>query len=62
MTILFGAVSALTTADPLAVARTLTAWAYGFCVMERNGGFRQGGDVDEVFDRGLEIVLRGIEA
>lgn len=62
MTTLLGAVSALTTADPLPVARTLTAWAYGFCMMEQNGGFRQGGDVDEAFERGLEIVLRGIEA
>ncbi|MCI1019254.1 WHG domain-containing protein [Microbacterium sp. C5A9] len=62
MTTLLGAVSALTSADPLPVARTLTAWAYGFCMMEQNGGFRQGGDVDEAFDRGLEIVLRGIEA
>jgi len=62
MTILLGAVSALTAADPLPVARTLTAWAYGFCMMEQNGGFRQGGDVDEAFDRGLEIILRGIEA
>lgn len=62
MATLLGAVSTLTTTDPLPVARTLTAWAYGFCMMEQNGGFRQGGDVDEAFDRGLEIVLRGIEA
>lgn len=62
MTTLLDAVSALTTVDPLPVARTLTAWAYGFCMMEQNGGFRQGGDVDEAFDLGLEIVLAGITA
>jgi len=59
---LLGAVSALTPGDALSAARTLTAWAYGFCTMEQNGGFRQGGDVDAAFERGLEIVLRGVVA
>ncbi|WP_448720935.1 TetR/AcrR family transcriptional regulator [Microbacterium natoriense] len=57
---LLDAVRAITPDDPLSAARTLTAWAYGFCTMEQNGGFRQGGDVDAAFERGLEIVLRGI--
>lgn len=60
MTTLLDAVRAITDDDPLSAARTLTAWAYGFCTMEQNGGFRQSGDVDAAFERGLEIVLRGI--
>lgn len=59
---LLGAVSTIAPDDPLSAARTLTAWAYGFCTMEQNGGFRQSGDVDAAFERGLEIVLRGIGA
>ena len=60
MTELLGTVREIAPDDPLSAARTLTAWAYGFCTMEQNGGFRQGGDVDAAFERGLEIVLRGI--
>lgn len=60
MTALLGTVRAIAPRDPLSAARTLTAWAYGFCTMEQNGGFRQGGDVDAAFEQGLEIVLRGI--
>ncbi len=33
-----------------------------FCMMEQNGGFRQGGDVDAAFEEGLRMVLRGIGA
>lgn len=60
MTTMLAAVTRLSPDDPLSVARTLTAWAYGFSTMEQNGGFRQGGDVDTAFERGLDIVLRGI--
>lgn len=62
MASLLGAVTAIAPDDPLSAARTLTAWAYGFCTMEQNGGFRQGGDVDAAFERGLDIVLRGLGA
>lgn len=62
MTTLLAAVSEIAPDDPLPGARTLTAWAYGFCMMEQNGGFRQGGDVDAAFEQGLEIVLRGLVA
>ena len=62
MTILLRAVGEIAPDDPLSAARALTAWAYGFCMMEQNGGFRQGGDVDVAFERGLEIVMRGIGA
>lgn len=62
MTTLLGAVAQFAPGDPLPAARTLTAWAYGFCMMEQNGGFRQGGDVDDAFEQGLEIVLRGVGA
>jgi AcrR family transcriptional regulator len=62
MSTLLTTVSTIAPDDPLSAARTLTAWAYGFCTMEQNGGFRQGGDVDTAFERGLEMVLRGIGA
>ena len=62
MKTLLAAVAEIAPDDPLPSARTLTAWAYGFCMMEQNGGFRQGGDVDAAFEQGLEIVLRGLAA
>lgn len=62
MTTLLASVAEIAPDDPLPAARTLTAWAYGFCMMEQNGGFRQGGDVDAAFEQGLEIVLRGLTA
>lgn len=62
MAALLDAVRAIAEDDALSAARTLTAWAYGFCTMEQNGGFRQGGDVDAAFERGLQMVLRGIGA
>jgi AcrR family transcriptional regulator len=62
MATLLAAVARLSSDDPLSAARTLTAWAYGFSTMEQNGGFRQGGDVDAAFERGLDIVLSGIGA
>lgn len=62
MTTLLDTMRAYAPGDPLSAARTLTAWAYGFCTMEQNGGFRQGGDVDAAFERGLEMVLSGIAA
>jgi len=60
MAFLLDAVHPLSPDDPLSAARTLTAWAYGFCTMEQNGAFRQGGDVDAAFERGLAAVLRGL--
>ncbi|MDR6868108.1 AcrR family transcriptional regulator [Microbacterium resistens] len=62
MDFLLSAIRPLAPEDPLSAARTLTAWAYGFCTMEQNGAFRQGGDVDEAFERGLDAVLRGLGA
>ncbi|VXB25418.1 Regulatory protein, tetR family [Microbacterium sp. 8M] len=46
--------------DPLPAARTLTAWAHGFCTMEQSGAFQLGGDVDEAFEFGLAALVRAI--
>ncbi|WP_372423173.1 TetR/AcrR family transcriptional regulator [Salinarimonas chemoclinalis] len=45
----------------LAAARTLTAYLHGFVSIENAGLFRLGGDVDEAFRAGIELILRGIE-
>lgn len=44
----------------LHAARTLTAWANGFVLMELAGAFRLGGDVDAAWAWGLERVVAGI--
>ncbi len=44
----------------LDAARTLTAWATGFIIMENNGGFRLDGDVEEAWRFGLERILEAI--
>lgn len=44
----------------LHAARTLTAWANGFILMELAGAFRLGGDVDAAWAWGLEHVVAGI--
>lgn len=59
--VLLTSLRALGHADPLPAARTLTAWAYGFCLMENSNGFRQGGNLDVAFEHGLAAVLRGLE-
>ena len=62
MRILLETMTTIAPDDPLSAARTLTAWAYGFCAMEQSGAFRQGGDVDTAFAHGLDAVLRGLGA
>ncbi|MDR2997115.1 MAG: TetR/AcrR family transcriptional regulator [Microbacterium sp.] len=57
---LLDAVSAAAPGDPLPPARTFTAWIYGFCTMEQAGAFRLGGDVDEAFEYGLDMLLDAI--
>ncbi len=44
----------------LAAARTVAAWAHGFVSMELAGAFRLGGDVDEAYDTGIEVILAGV--
>jgi AcrR family transcriptional regulator len=44
----------------LPAARTLTAFAWGFCTMEQAGAFRLGGDVDEAWRTGVTAIARGL--
>lgn len=46
--------------NALAAARTLTAWVAGFVVMELNGGFQLGGDVDDAWEFGTERVVAAL--
>ena len=59
---LLDAVRAATPGDPLPAARTLTAWAHGFCTMEQAGAFQLGGDVDEAFEFGLTTLVTALTA
>ncbi|MFD6697856.1 MULTISPECIES: TetR/AcrR family transcriptional regulator [unclassified Microbacterium] len=59
---LLDAVRAATPGDPLPAARTLTAWAHGFCTMEQAGAFQLGGDVDEAFEFGLTTLVHALTA
>ena len=47
-------------AGALAAARTVAAWAHGFVSMELAGAFRLGGDVDDAYDTGIEVILAGV--
>lgn len=47
-------------ADELAAARLVTAWATGFISMELAGAFRLGGDVDEAFQYGIEHLTHAL--
>jgi hypothetical protein len=46
--------------DALVAARLLTAFAHGFVSMELAGAFRLGGDVDEAFSYGVDVLVAGI--
>ena len=45
------------TGRALDAARTMTAFVHGFISMELSGAFRLGGDVDEAFQYGLDVVV-----
>lgn len=47
-------------ARALDAARTVTAWANGFILMELAGAFQLGGDVDAAFDWGLERIADAV--
>jgi AcrR family transcriptional regulator len=47
-------------AHALEAARTVTAWANGFILMELAGAFQLGGDVEAAFDWGLERMVAAI--
>ncbi|MQA32992.1 TetR/AcrR family transcriptional regulator [Modestobacter roseus] len=44
----------------LQAARTVTAWATGFILMELSSAFRLGGDLDEAFDYGIRRLAEAI--
>lgn len=45
----------------LDAARLVTAWATGFLTMELAGAFRLGGDLDEAFAYGLDVITTSLE-
>jgi AcrR family transcriptional regulator len=58
---LLDACAALTgPANALPAARTLTAWATGFIGMELAGQFNLGGDIDEAWEYGVELLVAGM--
>ena len=44
----------------LDAARTVTAWAFGFLVMELGGAFQLGGDPQTAFEFGVHAVARSV--
>lgn len=55
------AVTALSGEDgALERARTFVAWAHGAVSMELAGAFRLGGDLDDAYDEGIEMIIAGI--
>lgn len=44
----------------LEAARTVVAWAHGFISMELAGAFRLGGDLDEAYTAGIELLTVGL--
>ncbi len=44
----------------LEAARLVTAYAHGFVSMELSGAFRLGGDVDEAYRYGIDVLIRAI--
>lgn len=47
--------------EALAAARVLTPFLHGFVSMELAGAFRLGPGIDEAFDRGVAIILAGLQ-
>jgi len=49
-------------AHALEAARTVTAWATGFIIMELNNGFRLDGDVDKAWEYGCGRIFAAVAA
>jgi len=43
-------------------ARLVTAFTHGFISMELNGAFRLGGDLDEAFRYGVDVLVKALTA
>jgi AcrR family transcriptional regulator len=48
--------------DALEAARLLTAFAHGFISMELSGAFRLGGDLDEAYRYGVDVLIDALAA
>lgn len=48
--------------DALEAARTVTAWAHGFLMMELAGAFQLGGDVDQAFEYGIDHLTGALQS
>lgn len=48
--------------EALEAARTVTAWANGFLLMELAGAFRLGGDVDRAFAYGVDRITAAVSS
>lgn len=48
--------------DPIPVIRALRSYLAGFATLEASGGFGMPDDVEESFERGLDLLIAGIEA
>jgi hypothetical protein len=44
----------------LDAARLVTAFAHGFVSMELSGAFRLGGDVDEAYRYGIDVLVAAL--
>jgi hypothetical protein len=44
----------------LEAARLVTAFAHGFVSMELSGAFRLGGDVDEAYRYGVDVLVEAL--
>ena len=58
---LFALLTSAPERDRLNLARTFTAFVHGFVQMENSGAFKLGGNVDEAFTYGIDLLQRAFE-